>query len=56
MTPLGIGIGVTFSSLAASGTATKIEAVFDGLAAGTFLCVAVIDIIEEVFGRDMAAG
>ena len=51
MTPLGIVLGAAFSMLATSMTATQIEAVFDALAAGTFLYIAVLDIIGEVFEK-----
>jgi zinc transporter 1/2/3 len=49
MTPLGIGAGAVFADMARSSVAVKAEAVFDALAAGTFLYVATLDIIEEVF-------
>ena len=49
MTPLGILLGSAFGAWATSLVATKVEAVFDALAAGTFLYVAILDIIEEVF-------
>jgi len=49
MTPLGIAIGAAFDSLL-TGTANRLfEAVFDCLAAGTFLYIAVLDIIQEEF-------
>lgn len=51
MTPLGIVIGTAFSGLLTSNTAAGVEAVFDALAAGTFLYVSIIDIIEESFIR-----
>jgi len=49
MTPLGVILGTAFSAAFSGSTSAGIEAVFDSLAAGTFLYVAVIDIIEEVF-------
>ena len=51
MTPLGIVLGIAFSILATSMTATQVEAVFDALAAETFLYIAVLDIIGEVFEK-----
>jgi len=52
MTPLGIMLGAAFSASASNVAAVGAEAVFDALAAGTFLYVAAIDIIEEVFEED----
>ena len=49
MTPLGVILGTVFSAVFSGNTSAAIEAVFDSLAAGTFLYVAVVDIIEEVF-------
>jgi len=49
MTPLGVVLGTGFSAAFSSHTSAGIEAVFDSLAAGTFLYVAVVDIIEDVF-------
>jgi zinc transporter 1/2/3 len=51
MTPLGIVLGAVFSRMATSTGATKIEGVFDALAAGTFLYIATLDIIQEVFEK-----
>ena len=49
MTPLGILLGVGFMALL-TGRAEKIfEAGFDALAAGTFLYVALLDILQEEF-------
>ena len=49
MTPLGILLGLGFMALL-TGQAEKIfEAGFDALAAGTFLYVALLDILEEEF-------
>jgi len=49
MTPLGVILGTSFSAAFSSTTSAGIEALFDSLAAGTFLYVAVVDIIENVF-------
>lgn len=49
MTPLGIILGSIFSELLKGKTAYLVEALFDGLAAGTFLYIAILDIIVEVF-------
>lgn len=49
MTPLGVIIGTVFSTILSGNANAAFEAIFDGLAAGTFLYVAVVDIIEEVF-------
>lgn len=49
MTPLGIFLGSALSRSFGSSTGQILEGVFDSLAAGTFLYVAVLDIIEEEF-------
>ena len=49
MTPLGILLGTLFATLFASETARVAEGLFDGLAAGTFLYVGILEIVEEVF-------
>jgi len=51
MTPLGIVMGSILSSIDSSRTATWFEAVFDALAAGTFIYIAILDIINEVFEK-----
>ncbi len=52
MTPLGLLAG-TAASVALSGSiATLIEGCFDALAAGTFIYVAVLDIIDEEFAKE----
>ena len=56
MTPLGIVRGAIFSRMATSTGATKIEGVFDALAAGTFLYIATLDIIQEVFEKEEDRG
>jgi solute carrier family 39 (zinc transporter), member 1/2/3 len=49
MTPLGVVLGTIFTALFSGRTIIFFEAIFDSLAAGTFIYVAVVDIIEEVF-------
>ncbi len=51
MTPLGIGLGAVFAARASGHAAAWGETVFDSLAAGTFLYIAVVDILDEVFGE-----
>ncbi len=48
MTPLGIYFGTVLTSLATT-NAIKFEAVFDALAAGTFLYIAIMDIMSEIY-------
>jgi len=47
MTPLGLLLGTIASAALTANTAILIEGAFDALAAGTFLYVAVLDIINE---------
>ena len=47
MTPFGLLLGTLASAALSGNTATLIEGAFDALAAGTFLYVAVLDIIDE---------
>ncbi len=49
MTPMGILFGSGIAELFSSHTGRVLEGVFDSLAAGTFLYVSVLDIIEEEF-------
>ncbi len=49
MTPLGIAGGTWLNALLAGQDNDLFEAVFDALAAGTFLYIATLDIIEEEF-------
>lgn len=49
MTPLGILLGVVCSALLSADGAVKGEAIFDAIAAGTFINIAVLDIIDDVF-------
>ena len=49
MTPIGIFLGSGLSRAFGSSTSVVLEGIFDSLAAGTFIYVAVLDIIEEEF-------
>lgn len=49
MTPLGIVLGTIFTTFLSGNVEEGAEAVFDGLAAGTFLYVSVLDVIDEEF-------
>ena len=49
MTPSGIIIGTILLNLFSDSISRELEGVFDSLAAGTFLYVSVLDIIEEEF-------
>jgi zinc transporter 1/2/3 len=51
MTPIGIAMGTILAVALASQTTGAFEAVFDALAAGTFLYVATVDIVHEAFGK-----
>ncbi len=52
MTPFGLLLGCGFMKLLA-GTAEQVfEALFDALAAGTFLYIALLDIVQEEFSRE----
>lgn len=51
MTPLGLGLGTAFSTTLSSNATAGFEALFDSLATGTFLYIAVVDIMEEVFKK-----
>jgi zinc transporter 1/2/3 len=48
-TPFGIMAGATLAALFSGPSGRVVEAVFDSLAAGTFLYIAVLDIIQEEF-------
>jgi zinc transporter 1/2/3 len=50
-TPLGILVGALVGRALADDTALLVEGCIDGVAAGTFLYVAVLDIIEEEFSQ-----
>ena len=49
MTPIGIILGSVLASLLSGHAAQLFEGVFDALAAGTFIYVAVLDVIGEEF-------
>ncbi|MDA2918789.1 ZIP family metal transporter [Desulfobacterota bacterium AH_259_B03_O07] len=49
MTPAGIILGSVLSNIFSNTISKELEGIFDSLAAGTFLYVAVLDIIEEEF-------
>ena len=49
MTPLGIVVGTALSQILESNAALIIEALFSAVAAGTFIYVAVLEIIDDVF-------
>ena len=51
MTPVGISIGTGASSLLGGQTATLIEGSFNALAAGTFVYVAILDVISAEMSR-----
>lgn len=48
-TPTGVIIGSFLASIAQNETALAMEGIFDAIAAGTFLYVALMDIINETF-------
>jgi len=56
MTPLGVFLGLMFSRILSGSTAVLVETIFDALAAGTFIYVAVIDIIGEAFEEKIDLG
>jgi solute carrier family 39 (zinc transporter), member 1/2/3 len=49
MTPLGVILGYLFSILLSGNAEQRFEAIFDALAAGTFLYIAIVDILNEEF-------
>ena len=49
MTPLGVILGTLFSQTMSGSNHAGLEALFDSLAAGTFLYIAIVDIIDDVF-------
>ena len=51
MTPLGIVLGTVASNILEGRTATVIEASFNALAAGTFIYVAILDVINAEMSR-----
>lgn len=56
MTPLGILLGMGFMKLLSGPAEQVFEAGFDALAAGTFLYVALLDILQEEFARHRHRG
>lgn len=52
MTPLGLLAGTAASAALSGNIATLIEGSFDALAAGTFIYVAVLDIIDEELAKE----
>ena len=51
MTPIGILLGTYFSTFFSSNLDAALESIFDALAAGTFMYVAIVGIMEEVFEK-----
>jgi zinc transporter 1/2/3 len=49
MTPIGIVLGAVLSAMLSGHAAELFEGIFDALAAGTFIYVAVLDVIGEEF-------
>lgn len=49
MTPLGIILGTIFSNVLADKTSIMFEMIFDSLATGTFLYIAIMEIMRDVF-------
>lgn len=49
MTPIGVLVGTGFSEVLESEVAIGTESVFDGLAAGTFIYIATLEMIGQVF-------
>jgi len=51
MTPIGIIIGTVLDNIESSRISIWFEAIFDSLAAGTFIYIAVLEIIDDVFAN-----
>ena len=51
MTPLGIVIGTVLDNIESSRVSIWFEAIFDSLAAGTFIYIAILEIIDDVFAN-----
>lgn len=49
MTPLGVLLGTLFSEFMSSDVSAMFEMIFDCLAAGTFLYIAITEIIGKIF-------
>ncbi|MEM8574683.1 MAG: ZIP family metal transporter [Pseudomonadota bacterium] len=56
MTPLGIALGALLGALLSGKSAQWFEGIFDALAAGTFLYIAVVDIVESEFAKPGDSG
>jgi zinc transporter 1/2/3 len=56
MTPLGVLLGSWFAHALEGRTTLLLEAVFDSLAGGTFVYVAVLDIIDDAFADKVDLG
>jgi len=56
MTPIGVLGGFAFSQALEGQTALLVEAIFDAVAAGSFVYVAVLDIIQEAFAEKVDLG
>jgi zinc transporter 1/2/3 len=52
MTPLGVLLGALLNRLLHNQTALALEAIFDGLAGGTFIYIASMDVIGRSFADD----
>ena len=52
MTPIGVLLGSYLGSVESGKTAIMFEAIFDTLAAGTFLYIATLEIIAELFEKN----
>lgn len=51
MTPLGIVVGTVLDNIESSRVSIWFEAIFDALAAGTFIYIAILEIIDDVFAN-----
>jgi zinc transporter 1/2/3 len=49
MTPLGVVIGSLASTVVTGAAASPLEGIFDSVAAGTFIYVAILEVIAEEF-------
>lgn len=56
MVPIGVLLGMWFSFFFTGKTDSAFEAIFDGLAAGTFLYIALIDMLPEIFEKKSDQG
>jgi zinc transporter 1/2/3 len=51
MTPLGVAVGASLGAALSNESAQWFEGTFDALAAGTFLYIAVVDLVEDEFSK-----